>query len=83
MGLPIGYRVQTKNQGHPWHTVRTWPGKPAAEEDARALFVQSHEIEGVLRGDGTPFTVPLHPRVRVVHGASLVLDLDVNRKQVA
>jgi hypothetical protein len=80
--MATGYRVQTRDEGAPWRTVRTWPDQAAAVDDARALFGQSREIEGV-RVAGRPFTVRLHPFVRVKHGARLVLDLDATRKDTA
>jgi hypothetical protein len=78
MGIPGGYRVQTKSARSGWHTVRTWPGEAAAVGDARSLFAQRREIEGVRIGSG-PLRLPINPRVRVLHGTKLVLDLDATR----
>jgi hypothetical protein len=84
MGLASGYRVQLKSRNG-WRTVRTWTVQTAANEDAYALFAEHRNIEGVL-SHGAPLAIPMHPRVRVMHGSKVVLDLDItpaNRKQVA
>ena len=67
MGVRTGYRVQTRGHGGTWQTVRTWTDRIVAEDDARALFAQVREIH--------PFTIPMHPYVRVMHGTRRALVL--------
>ena len=74
MGVRTGYRVQTRGHGGTWQTVRTWTDRIVAEDDARALFAQVREIDGVFAQEH-PFTIPMHPYVRVMHGTRRALVL--------
>lgn len=69
MPRALAYRVQTRQPGEPWRTVRTWGNQPGAEEDARDLAALGIVIRGYR------ITVPRHPFVRVMCGGEVVLEL--------
>lgn len=77
-----GFRVQTKYDGGDWRTVRTWPNPEGALEDAHILAAQVRTIPGVRRGT-EPFTIAIHPYVRVMHQGKVVVSFDASRQAVA
>jgi hypothetical protein len=81
--MATGYRVQTREDGGLWRTIRTWPGEAAAKEDARLLGAQSREIDGVRR-HGKTLSIPTYPYVKVLHGRDTLLDITpASRERVA